>query len=62
MKQNKKDQKLEDMLQLYIQSVLLDFDNPETIFTLKKAAGLISQSKRSSSKKVKHKVAVGLCL
>jgi hypothetical protein len=51
MKRNKKDQKLEDMLQLYIRSVLLDFDNPETISTLKKAAGLISQPKRIFLKK-----------
>jgi len=43
--------KKEDTLQMYIQPFLLDFDKLETIFTLKKAEGLISQPKRSFLKK-----------
>ena len=51
MKLIKKEQKLEAMLHLYIQSVLLDFENPKTILTLKKAAREVSLKKRSSFNK-----------
>ncbi len=51
MKRNKEKHQLQAQFQLYINSVLLNFDHPETILTLKKAAGLISTQKRSPFKK-----------
>lgn len=45
MKQNKERKKLQTQFLLYVQSVLMDFDHPETILTIKKAAGLIAKNK-----------------
>jgi hypothetical protein len=53
MKRNKEKHQLQAQFQLYIQSVLINYEHEETITTLKKVADKVGLAKKSTFKKSK---------
>lgn len=51
MKRNKEKHQMQSQFQLYIQSVLINYDHKETINTLKKVADKVGLAKKSTFKK-----------
>jgi uncharacterized protein (DUF302 family) len=51
MKRNKEKHQMQAQFQLYIQSVLINYDHEETITTLKKVADKVGLAKKSTFKK-----------